>query len=430
MNSLYKILTAILLGTIESIKGIAVLFYLDNESNPKSSRLEPGRATKESLSTPTATAGVHQHGTSSTTTTTTTKSTSVNKDNANRKKEFKVLHRVIQCCLLNGGVFMFSIMVFEYGILPGLFYILSYLSTNSDAEANVWNWMMPSLSLLFHSFWVAPLFILSKIVNNFWFQDIADSAFRSRKGRRLKQDPFSEIIADLFISFIVQISFLLQSTIIKYLPIPFPFVCNVVYIVHMSLLCSLYSFEYKWFNIGWKLPTRLTYIETNWPFFLGFGLPLAILSEMPESIVASGCVFSVLFPLFILSANEAKPKVAACETPLKIFSLSVAVSNGIVRMFRLKKPTVPGTIETKANTTTATDGRGITPPLSSGASTPSLNYQLSQQQRIRQHNHQHRQHSRSSPSSVASSASTAGTSMGPAMTPQQQQALYNRSLRR
>lgn len=429
MDSLYNIGTAILLGVLDSIKGIAVVFYLDKEANRKSLQPRPGRATKESLSTPVA---FPQQPSA----TTTKLSSTVNKDNGGggkRKEESKVLHRVLQCCLLNGGVFMLSILLFEYGVLPGLNFFLSYLFSNSGTVSTVWGWMKPSLSLLFHSFWVAPLFLLSKIVNSLWFQDIADSAYKFRKGRPQLISSISKLIADTLISLLIQVLFLLQSTVIKYLPIPVPFACSILYMVHMSLLCSLYAFEYKWFNMGWELHKRLTYIETNWPFFIGFGLPLAILSEMPNSLVISGCVFSVLFPLFILSANEATPKVSVCETPLKLFSLVVAITNAL---FSSRTKLGKAALSTPISGSPAAGppgmmmGRGMTPPLSSSTPTPSLNFQLNQQQRMRQQQQHHRQHRHSSPVPSAVGSTGSGAGMGLVMTPQQQQAALNRSFRR
>jgi etoposide-induced 2.4 mRNA len=99
--------------------------------------------------------------------------------------------------------------------------------------------------------------------------------------------------------------------------------------VHLCLLFSLYSFEYKWFNQGLELHKRLTYVENNWPYFLGFGAPLAVLTNMSESVVVSGCVFSILFPLFIVSGNQAQVAMDSGAAPLHIFHPTIAISNAI-----------------------------------------------------------------------------------------------------
>ena len=69
---------------------------------------------------------------------------------------------------------------------------------------------------------------------------------------------------------------------------PFTLLGNLVNFLHLCLLHSLYCFEYKWFNQGLELHKRLDFIETNWPYFLGFGLPLAAITSYFPSVVVSG----------------------------------------------------------------------------------------------------------------------------------------------
>ncbi|KPI96856.1 Etoposide-induced protein 2.4-like [Papilio xuthus] len=290
----------------------------------------------------------------------------------NLKSESKVLTRVLQSCILNGFIFLLSILVFEYVFLPAVRYlVLAVFGHDPGVAHNVWGWMQPFLSMTFRMIWVLPLFLLSKLVNALWFQDIADSAYRHRRGRPqfmssvskiiadslfsllvqalfLVQDiadsayrhrrgrpqfmsSVSKIIADSLFSLLVQALFLVQSMLVSMLPITY--IGELLCLVHMCLLYSLYSFEYKWFNMGWELHKRLTFIETNWPYFLGFGLPLAILTQIPHSYIISGCVFSIFFPVFILSGNEATPVIGS-EYPLRLFSPVVAISNGMFRFVR------------------------------------------------------------------------------------------------
>ncbi|XP_043277979.1 etoposide-induced protein 2.4 homolog [Venturia canescens] len=305
MDNLTGILGAICRGFVDSLKGGVVLFYMDKEINDKLMRNSPAKSEHRRRET--------------------SSNQSPNKASKGHR-ESKILKRTIQCCALNGGVFWASILIFECGLLPFLKYLLSILFGDSPGMGlTLWSWIKPCLSLTFGTVWVLPLFVLSRIVNSLWFQDIADSAYRYRQGRPLSLSSVSKLVADTLCGVLVQALFLGQGMLVSRIPLP-P-IGEALALIHMCFLYALYSFEYKWFNMGWELHRRLTFIEGNWPYFVGFGLPLAILTQLPSSYVVSGCVYSILFPLFIVSGNEAEPVTGVCDCPLKLFSPVIAIAN-------------------------------------------------------------------------------------------------------
>ena len=174
---------------------------------------------------------------------------------------------------------------------------------------------------------------------------------------------FSVSIADTVFTIVVEIIFLVQGKLFS-MCVPINGVSKLINVFHMCLLNALYCFEYKWYNQGLELHKRLSSIETHWPYFLGnidffffvkskknmkisflqsnstaqnntlifspnlgFGLPLAIITSYPESQVVSGCVFSILFPLFLISGNQAQVVVTYQDVTMRIFNPTIALSN-------------------------------------------------------------------------------------------------------
>jgi len=245
-----------------------------------------------------------------------------------KRNQPNIIERTLKCCVLNGGVFMVSIVVFESVVLPLLkTLLLISLAGSQERSDAVWRYTEPVLSVAFSTLWVLPFFLLSKIVNAIWFQDIADLAFRSSQGRPLVNLSISVMIADTVFSIVVEVIFLCQGKVCSMVPIKI--LGAGLNLLHQCLLHSLYSFEYKWFSQGIELHKRLYYVETHWPYFLGFGLPLAVITSMPESQVMAGCVFSILFPLFIVSGNQASIVSSPGVPALTVFNPTIAISNAI-----------------------------------------------------------------------------------------------------
>jgi len=241
--------------------------------------------------------------------------------------------RLVQCGGLNGGVLLCSMVFFHYLVLPTLGLLVTLLFGEADTDTDrFWIWSITSkvLTVTFGTLWVLPIFCISRVINCIWFQDIADAAYRTSQGRVSSQLSLSILVADTLFSVFAQALFLIQGTVVNVF-IPIPALGYLVSLLHMCLLYALYSFEYKWFNMGWEMHKRLAFIETEWPYFVGFGLPLALLTQAFDSYIINGCMFSILFPVFIISGNEAEPVTGLCKTRLQLFTPVIMVSNMLFR---------------------------------------------------------------------------------------------------
>eukprot|EP00088_Acartia_fossae_P032624 TRINITY_DN3338_c0_g2_i2.p1 TRINITY_DN3338_c0_g2~~TRINITY_DN3338_c0_g2_i2.p1 ORF type:complete len:316 (+),score=21.63 TRINITY_DN3338_c0_g2_i2:412-1359(+) len=256
-----------------------------------------------------------------------------------RKKEPRILERTLKCIVLNGLVFWLSIFLFQSVVLPCVKLAVDIFTVGSSDA--LWTYTEPVLSFAFNTLWVLPFFLLSKIVNAIWFQDIADLAFQSTDGRTLVNLSISVMLADTVISILIEVFFLVQAKIVSLFPIEVVgHTCNFV---HQCLLHSLYSFEYKWFSQGIELHKRLDYIEINWPYFLGFGLPLAVLTSLPSSQIYAGCVFSIAFPLFIVAGSQGSVVSSPGMPRLNIFAPTLQITNLLFAKTIQRAPTVKKT---------------------------------------------------------------------------------------
>lgn len=185
----------------------------------------------------------------------------------------------------------------------------------------------PAFSAWFPFLWVFPLFAISRVTNLWWCQDIADITYTSRR-RQASNLGITANISDLLYSTLLQLIFFLQIHILYVIP----GVGGLSYLIGMPLLYSMYAFEYKWLNFGWQLPNRIAYIEGNWPYFLGFGSPLAVLILLTGSSVLSIGMCAFLFPLSIISANYSTPPKATHKYHLPAFNCAGYLTSKIFEL--------------------------------------------------------------------------------------------------
>jgi etoposide-induced 2.4 mRNA len=253
-------------------------------------------------------------------------------------------------CLFNGGILLCGMLCFNYIFLPifrRLFYFLAGLdSSSSSSSSRPLLYIQHMLTYTFNFLWLIPAFIISKFVNSYWFRDIANAVFKklTNNNRPLPALPLARSISDVLFSLIMQIFFLIQSTII--LLIPVPFLNKLFGNMCLCLLYSFYAFEYAWIYGNLNVKQRVERIELYWPYFLGFGLPLTALSSFIfNSMIVNECIFSILFPFAIVAATSVNfnerirlPQTQTNIVPLNIFAGCIRLTSRLFDMLKYQRP--------------------------------------------------------------------------------------------
>ncbi|CAK8692108.1 unnamed protein product [Clavelina lepadiformis] len=248
-----------------------------------------------------------------------------------------MISRVLMSSALSAFVWL-SICAFTQLLLPTLHYLskmlLSTVLGNIDEvkHASSWHFVETSLHYTFSALWVLPLYIISKVINLFWFADVSTGVYKFLYGKSKAFPSFGTAIADLLYGVFVESIFLLQAYTIKQFPLKE--IANVIYCIHLCLLYALYAFEYKWFHMGMELNVRLQLIDKNWPYFFGFGLPLFAATNITFTYyqsVISTCIFSILFPFFIVSGTRASVPRDNSAMKLRIFEPSTTFCSYLFR---------------------------------------------------------------------------------------------------
>ena len=210
------------------------------------------------------------------------------------------------------------------------------------------------MNFLFGSFWIIPVYIATRVFNCLWWQDIADALYKVRpnvnnhqyRTSSLSSDrdaspelvkwSLSMLLTDMCYAITIDTFFLIQATIFSLLP--FGILSFVISTLHLSLLYALYAFEYIWWAQRCDAKDRMIRIQSNVPYFIGFGLPLALVSSAHDWPIINGCLYSVLFPFLILSAFEANPPLngnsTKGSTQFPVFTPVITISEFVFGIFR------------------------------------------------------------------------------------------------
>lgn len=253
-------------------------------------------------------------------------------------------------CLFNGGILLCGMLCFHCLFLPifrRLFYTLAGLdSSSTTTSSKSLNLIQHILTYTFNFLWLIPAFIISKFVNSYWFRDIADVVFKklTKDHKTLPALSLSRSISDVLFSLMMQIFFLIQSNFILLIPVP---ILNRIFgHICLCLLYSFYAFEYAWIYGNLNVKQRVERLESYWPYFVGFGLPLTILStQLFQSLIVNECIFSILFPFAIVAATSVnfQERIKSLQTqtniaPLNVFAGCIRLTSRLFDLLKHKRP--------------------------------------------------------------------------------------------
>ena len=216
----------------------------------------------------------------------------------------KVRSKLFQCLLLNGIIFLGSIVVFHWLLAPVLSRFIGFVLPNRDSSAGVHEAIGTWLAWVYYSLWIAPLYIVTFILNTIWYRDIAiDSVdFFSKHVSVGTQStgasdsvsaslPFQ--IADILLRSLFNLVYL------GYLTVLAPY--RILYAISLAFLISFNAFEFKYRQFSFS--QKINLIESNWVYFLSFSLWVAILVTEFPTMVENG-LLGVLFPFLLINASS------------------------------------------------------------------------------------------------------------------------------
>ncbi|KAK3142583.1 hypothetical protein QOZ80_4BG0348550 [Eleusine coracana subsp. coracana] len=272
--------------------------------------------------------------------------------------------RIAQCFLLNGLIFLGSLLTLKSVVIPTLLWILpeecdksagQYLCDHQMAVV-IYSFLRSGLTEIFYVFWFYPLYVFSLILSTLWYNDIAKHALDVVKSKSLdstqsldsyniaqsedRPDGFDRValgIGEQAYSLLLLTIFFAEVSVIGYIP----YFGKAMNFVLLSLMYAYYCFDYRWNFFAVSLNKRLDFFESNWAFFAGFGGPCVLPIFFLSPLTSYG-VMAILYPLFVLTAagtqaeqviNKLQPSHEGKLKRIPIFFVAKRLTAQVLQLF-------------------------------------------------------------------------------------------------
>ncbi|KAL1919010.1 uncharacterized protein VTP21DRAFT_2391 [Calcarisporiella thermophila] len=204
-----------------------------------------------------------------------------------------------KCVVLNGILFLGSMVLFNALLDPATDILANFMKRQDGTLPES---IRNGMTIVYHVFWLYPLYLTSLMVNSIWYQQISNRAYRMITGKApiTQQDRMTKNVATNIYRGLIYIFYLSFATIIFSAPIVGPLVSFLLF----CWFCAFYSFEFRWVNQGWNIDQCMDYFEEHWAYMAGFGFPPTLVSFFFSQLVNAG-IFALVFPLYVIMATRA-----------------------------------------------------------------------------------------------------------------------------
>eukprot|EP00656_Telonema_subtile_P056937 TRINITY_DN9249_c0_g1_i4.p1 TRINITY_DN9249_c0_g1~~TRINITY_DN9249_c0_g1_i4.p1 ORF type:complete len:278 (-),score=19.38 TRINITY_DN9249_c0_g1_i4:385-1218(-) len=190
--------------------------------------------------------------------------------------------------------------------------------------------------------WILPAYLVSFLMNGWWYQDIAEYAYLVKHNAKVKPLPKLSAVKILAVEIyrvVLVAGLVIQHQLMSKLA-KVPYLGPVFFLIGVdSLLFALSASRvgdarldlrilqlrvrvglgmltasrYVWSINGWSVDRRIAHFETNYAYFLGFGMPCALITAFVPFFVSNG-IFALVFPVLIILATASNIVEKPAET--------------------------------------------------------------------------------------------------------------------
>eukprot|EP00658_Telonema_sp_P-2_P085429 TRINITY_DN9736_c0_g1_i23.p1 TRINITY_DN9736_c0_g1~~TRINITY_DN9736_c0_g1_i23.p1 ORF type:complete len:288 (-),score=44.89 TRINITY_DN9736_c0_g1_i23:259-1122(-) len=228
-----------------------------------------------------------------------------------------IVNRCLKCVALNGVIFLGSIFLVQYVLLPTVHAVLHYDVDAGPQTNSVLLLTYNFIGVCFDMLWILPAYIVSFLMNGCWYQDIAEYSYLVKHNASIK--PLAKMSAVQVLAVEIYRVVLVGGLVFQHKLMcnfaQLPYVGPVFFVIGFMMLAWLtafYSFEYVWAINGWRMDKRISHFETNYAYFLGFGTPCALITAFVPFFVSNG-LFALVFPMLIILATASKIDVQPAD---------------------------------------------------------------------------------------------------------------------